>query len=48
MKLLAKQAEWASITSNHTKPFNFFLFVSQLWSKLLATSFLKTHETKET
>jgi hypothetical protein len=47
MKLLAKQAEWALVT-NHSKPFNFFLFVFQLWSKLLAASFLKTHETKDT
>jgi hypothetical protein len=47
MKLLVKQ-EWASITSNYSRLFNFFLFVSRLWSKLLVASFKNTHETKET
>jgi hypothetical protein len=47
MKLLAKQ-EWAWIASNHSKPFNFFLFVSQLWSKLLVARIKNTHETKKT
>jgi hypothetical protein len=47
MKLLAKQA-WASVTSNPSRLFNIFLFVSQLWSKLLVASFKNKHETKET
>jgi hypothetical protein len=47
MKLFAKQ-EWAWVTSNHSKPFNFFLFVSQLWSKLLVARIKNTHETTET
>ncbi len=47
MKLLAKQ-EWAWVTSNHSKPFKFFLFVFQLWSKLLVARIKNTHETKET
>ncbi len=47
MKLFAKQ-EWAWVTSNHSKPFNFFLFVSQLWSELLVARIKNTHETTET